>query len=69
MRRARRFGIDMNTDHMLEEPGKQFDVTCERIRQMEVDALRKLRHRSRSEQLRSFGLPHRTSAVWNQGKV
>src|SRR6202158_4579462 len=49
-----RFGIDMNTDHTLEEVGKQFDVTRERIRQIEAKALRKLRPRSRSEQLRSF---------------
>ena len=49
-----RFGIDMNTDHTLEEVGKQFDVTRERIRQIEAEALRKLRHPSRSEQLRSF---------------
>ena len=49
-----RFGIDMNTDHTLEEVGKQFDVTRERIRQIEAKALRKLRHPSRSELLRSF---------------
>ncbi|MEQ1581113.1 MAG: RNA polymerase sigma factor RpoD [Steroidobacteraceae bacterium] len=49
-----RFGIDMNIDHTLEEVGKQFDVTRERIRQIEAKALRKLRHPSRSEQLRSF---------------
>jgi len=49
-----RFGIDMNTDHTLEEVGKQFDVTRERIRQIEAKALRKLRHPSRSEMLRSF---------------
>ncbi|HEY2464725.1 MAG TPA: RNA polymerase sigma factor RpoD [Steroidobacteraceae bacterium] len=49
-----RFGIDMNTDHTLEEVGKQFDVTRERIRQIEAKALRKLRHPCRSEQLRSF---------------
>ncbi|MCX4189711.1 RNA polymerase sigma factor RpoD [Methylophaga sp. OBS3] len=49
-----RFGIDMNTDHTLEEVGKQFDVTRERIRQIEAKALRKLRHPSRSDQLRSF---------------
>ena len=49
-----RFGIDMNTDHTLEEVGNQFDVTRERIRQIEAKALRKLRHPSRSEQLRSF---------------
>ena len=48
-----RFGIDMNTDHTLEEVGKQFDVTRERIRQIEAKALRKLRHPSRSDQLRS----------------
>src|SRR5476651_1535684 len=49
-----RFGIDMNTDHTLEEVGKQFDVTRERIRQIEAKALRKLRHPTRSEHLRSF---------------
>ncbi|HDJ86586.1 MAG TPA: RNA polymerase sigma factor RpoD, partial [Chromatiales bacterium] len=49
-----RFGIDMNTDHTLEEVGKQFDVTRERIRQIEAKALRKLRHPTRSETLRSF---------------
>ncbi len=49
-----RFGIEMNTDHTLEEVGKQFDVTRERIRQIEAKALRKLRHPSRSDQLRSF---------------
>ncbi len=49
-----RFGIDMNTDHTLEEVGKQFDVTRERIRQIEAKALRKLRHPSRSDNLRSF---------------
>ncbi|MBN2701012.1 MAG: RNA polymerase sigma factor RpoD [Methylothermaceae bacterium] len=49
-----RFGIDMNTDHTLEEVGKQFDVTRERIRQIEAKALRKLRHPSRSDTLRSF---------------
>jgi len=49
-----RFGIDMNTDHTLEEVGKQFDVTRERIRQIEAKALRKLRHPSRAESLRSF---------------
>ncbi len=49
-----RFGIDMNTDHTLEEVGKQFDVTRERIRQIEAKALRKLRHPTRSEKLRSF---------------
>ena len=49
-----RFGIDLNTDHTLEEVGKQFDVTRERIRQIEAKALRKLRHPNRSEQLRSF---------------
>ena len=49
-----RFGINMNTDHTLEEVGKQFDVTRERIRQIEAKALRKLRHPSRSEQLRTF---------------
>ena len=49
-----RFGIEMNTEHTLEEVGKQFDVTRERIRQIEAKALRKLRHPSRSEKLRSF---------------
>ncbi len=49
-----RFGIEMNTDHTLEEVGQQFDVTRERIRQIEVKALHKLRHPSRSEQLRPF---------------
>ena len=49
-----RFGIDMNTDHTLEEVGKQFDVTRERIRQIEAKAIRKLRHPSRSEHLRTF---------------
>jgi len=49
-----RFGINMNTDHTLEEVGKQFDVTRERIRQIEAKALRKLRHRSRSDALRNF---------------
>ena len=49
-----RFGIDMNTDHTLEEVGKQFDVTRERIRQIEAKALRKLRHPSRSQRLKSF---------------
>ena len=49
-----RFGIEMNTDHTLEEVGKQFDVTRERIRQIEAKALRKLRHPSRSDPLRSF---------------
>ena len=49
-----RFGIDMNTDHTLEEVGKQFNVTRERIRQIEAKALRKLRHPSRSEWVRSF---------------
>jgi DNA-binding CsgD family transcriptional regulator len=53
-----RFGIEMNTDHTLEEVGKQFDVTRERIRQIEAKALRKLRHPSRSDKLRSF-LEHR----------
>jgi RNA polymerase primary sigma factor len=53
-REAMRFGIDMNTDHTLEEVGKQFDVTRERIRQIEAKALRKLRHPTRSDQLRSF---------------
>jgi RNA polymerase primary sigma factor len=49
-----RFGIDMNTDHTLEEVGKQFDVTRERIRQIEAKALRKLRQASRAEHLRGF---------------
>jgi RNA polymerase primary sigma factor len=49
-----RFGIDMNTDHTLEEVGKQFDVTRERIRQIEAKALRKLRHPSRAVYLKSF---------------
>ncbi len=49
-----RFGIEMNTDHTLEEVGRQFDVTRERIRQIEAKALRKLRHPSRSDKLRSF---------------
>ena len=49
-----RFGIGMNTDHTLEEVGKQFDVTRERIRQIEAKALRKLRHPSRSDHLKSF---------------
>ena len=49
-----RFGIDMSTDHTLEEVGKQFDVTRERIRQIEAKALRKLRHPSRAERLRNF---------------
>ena len=49
-----RFGIEMTTDHTLEEVGKQFDVTRERIRQIEAKALRKLRHPSHSQQLRSF---------------
>jgi len=49
-----RFGIEMNTDHTLEEVGKQFDVTRERIRQIEAKALRKLRHPMRSDHLRSF---------------
>ncbi len=49
-----RFGIEMNTDHTLEEVGKQFDVTRERIRQIEAKALRKLEHPSRSDKLRSF---------------
>ena len=49
-----RFGIEMNTDHTLEEVGKQFDVTRERIRQIEAKALRKLRHPNRAEKLHSF---------------
>ncbi|MDZ7652108.1 MAG: sigma factor-like helix-turn-helix DNA-binding protein [Burkholderiaceae bacterium] len=51
---AHRFGIEMSTDHTLEEVGKQFDVTRERIRQIEAKALRKLRHPSRSDKLKSF---------------
>jgi RNA polymerase primary sigma factor len=49
-----RFGIEMSTDHTLEEVGKQFDVTRERIRQIEAKALRKLRHPSRSKKLRDY---------------
>jgi RNA polymerase primary sigma factor len=49
-----RFGVEMATDHTLEEVGKQFDVTRERIRQIEAKALRKLRHPSRSDKLKSF---------------
>ena len=49
-----RFGIEMNTDHTLEEVGKQFDVTRERIRQIEAKALRKLRHPSRSRKLKDY---------------
>ena len=49
-----RFGISMETDHTLEEVGKQFDVTRERIRQIEAKALRKLRHKTRSKKLDSF---------------
>ena len=49
-----RFGIDMSTDHSLEEVGRQFDVTRERIRQIEAKALRKLRHPSRAHKLQSF---------------
>ena len=49
-----RFGIEMSTDHTLEEVGKQFDVTRERIRQIEAKAIRKLKHPSRSDKLRSF---------------
>jgi RNA polymerase primary sigma factor len=49
-----RFGIEMTSDHTLEEVGKQFDVTRERIRQIEAKALRKLKHPSRSDKLRSF---------------
>ena len=57
-----RFGIEMNTDHTLEEVGKQFDVTRERIRQIEAKALRKLRHPSRSEQLPELPRLRRTVA-------
>ena len=49
-----RFGVEMSTDHTLEEVGKQFDVTRERIRQIEAKALRKMRHPSRSDKLKSF---------------
>jgi RNA polymerase primary sigma factor len=49
-----RFGVEMSTDHTLEEVGKQFDVTRERIRQIEAKALRKLRHPSRADKLKSF---------------
>ena len=49
-----RFGIEMNTDHTLEEVGKQFDVTRERIRQIEAKAIRKLKHPSRSDKLRTY---------------
>jgi RNA polymerase primary sigma factor len=49
-----RFGVDMSTDHTLEEVGKQFDVTRERIRQIEAKALRKMRHPSRSDKLKTF---------------
>jgi RNA polymerase primary sigma factor len=49
-----RFGIEMNTDHTLEEVGKQFDVTRERIRQIEAKAIRKLKHPSRSDRLRTY---------------
>ena len=52
--RDRRFGIEMSTDHTLEEVGKQFDVTRERIRQIEAKALRKLRHPSRSRKLKDY---------------
>ena len=55
-----RFGIDMNTDHTLEEVGKQFDVTRERIRQIEAKALKKLRHKKRAEKLNHFFLPRNT---------
>ncbi len=58
-----RFGIDMNTDHTLEEVGKQFDVTRERIRQIEAKALRKLRHPSRSETLHA-SRPGNYALVW-----
>ena len=61
-----RFGIDMNTDHTLEEVGKQFDVTRERIRQIEAKALRKLRHPTRSDMLRSF-LDHSDKDSKNTG--
>ena len=49
-----RFGVEMSTDHTLEEVGKQFDVTRERIRQIEAKALRKMRHPSRSDKLKTF---------------
>jgi RNA polymerase primary sigma factor len=49
-----RFGIEMSTDHTLEEVGKQFDVTRERIRQIEAKAIRKLKHPSRSDKLRTY---------------
>ena len=49
-----RFGIDMSSDHTLDEVGKQFDVTRERIRQIEAKAMRKLKHPSRSDKLRTF---------------
>ncbi len=49
-----RFGVEMSTDHTLEEAGKQFDVTRERIRQIEAKALRKMRHPSRSDKLKTF---------------
>jgi RNA polymerase primary sigma factor len=62
-----RFGINMNTDHTLEEVGKQFDVTRERIRQIEAKALRKLRHPSRSEQLRCFWTVNKNRALSSVG--
>ena len=58
-----RFGIEMNTDHTLEEVGKQFDVTRERIRQIEAKALRKLRHPSRSEQAAQLPRPRGITAT------
>ena len=62
-----RFGIEMNTDHTLEEVGKQFDVTRERIRQIEAKALRKLRHPTRSERLRSFLETGQDFREWGKG--
>ena len=66
-----RFGIEMTSDHTLEEVGKQFDVTRERIRQIEAKALRKLKHPSRSAKLRSFiaSLYTAPQSPWQQGLV